>query len=295
MEALDMVESIPLVSVVMINWNRKDILRHVLLKLAGQTYPRYEIIIADNGSTDGAAEMVETEFRQVKLIRLNENCGIKGYNIAFENSLGEIIVILDNDSFPEDEGIAKIVKKFQKYPKLGALGSKVYYYYSGKIHHWHPHVRDEYGPDEGFDSPLFNGCSAAARSSVLKEVGFYPDEFFLYENERDLCTRIINSCYDVKYFTDIAGYHMVSEESRSSERLIFYATRNRIWYCWKYLPIWIACWKTMAIAGFNIIAAVKSMRIKLYLEPIFVGIMGLPGVLKKRRPVKKEYLQKILY
>lgn len=295
METLDTLNSAPLVSVVMINWNRKEILRQVLSKLRSQTYPNYEIIIADNGSADGATEMVEKEFPEVTLLKLGENLGIAGYNIAFENSSGEFIVILDNDSFLEEEGITKIVKKFQKYPNLGALGCKVYYYYSGNIHHWHPTVRDEQGPAEGFDAPLFNGCAAAARTSVLKEVGFYPEEFFLYENERDLCTRIINAGYDVKYFTDIVGFHMLSEEGRSSERLIFYATRNRIWYLWKYMPTGIALWKTFTISAFNIFLAIKNMKIKVYLIPMFFALKGLPQVLKKRRPIKKEYLAKVLY
>ncbi len=189
-----------MVSVVIINWNRKEALKQVLSNLTTQTYRDFEVIVADNASTDGAPEMVQNEFPQVKLIRLGENTGIKGYNIAFEHSSGEFIVILDNDSFLEDDGIVKIVKKFQKYPKLGALGCKVYNYYSGKVHHWHPKVKAENGSEDGFDSPLFNGCAGAARRSVLKEVGFYPEEFFLYENERDLCTRIINAGYDVKYY-----------------------------------------------------------------------------------------------
>ncbi len=292
MEALD---NPPLVSVLIINWNRKEILKQVLINLAKQTYPHFETIVADNGSTDGAPEMIENEFPYVKLIRLNENLGVKGYNIAFKNSSGEFIVILDNDSYLEETGIAKIVKKFQNYPGLGALGCKVYNYYSGKVHHWHPKVKDENGSEKGFDSPLFNGCAGAAKSSVLKEVGFYPEEFFLYENERDLCTRIINAGYDVKYFTDIVGFHMVSDEGRSSERLIFYATRNQIWYFWKYMPIRIALWKTIKITVFNMLAAVKNMRVKMYLMPIASALGGLPKIFKHRRPVKKEYLSKVLY
>jgi GT2 family glycosyltransferase len=204
-------------------------------------------------------------------------------------------VILDNDSFLEDEGIAKIIKKFRNYPGLGALGCKVYNYYSGKVHHWHPKVKDENGSEEGFDSPLFNGCAGAARRSVLNEVGFYPEEFFLYENERDLCTRIINAGYDVKYFTDIEGFHMVSHNERSSERLIFYATRNQIWYFWKYMPISIAVWKTFKIAIFNTFAAVKHMEAKMYFIPIAAALKRLPGILKRRTPIKREYLSKVLY
>jgi GT2 family glycosyltransferase len=285
----------PFVSIVMINWNRKDVLKHVLTVLSQQTYDRFEIVCCDNNSTDGAPDMVVQLFPDVKLIRLNDNLGITGYNLAFEQSIGEIIVILDNDSYLENDGIAKIVKKFQASPHLGALGCRVFNHYSGRIHHWHPSFREENGPVDGVDTPLFNGCAAAARSGVLKEVGFYPDEFFLYENERELCTRIIMAGYDVKYFTDISGYHMVDEEGRSSERLIYYGKRNLIWYYWKYMPIHIAIWKTAKIITSSLLAAVLSGKVHIHLRPIVHAFSSLPRILKNRTPVKKALLSKVLY
>jgi len=285
----------PLVSVVMINWNRREILKQVLNNLSGQTYTQYEIVICDNNSTDGAPDMVEQEFPSVRLIRLNENVGIKGYNIAFDNSQGEIIVILDNDSYLERDGFVKIVKKFQMYPRLGAMGCKVYNYYTNKVHHWHPTVHTDEVPAEGVDAPLFNGCAGAARRSVLQEVGFYPEEYFLYENERDLCTRIINAGYKVKYFTDVIGYHMVADEGRTSERLVFFSTRNLIWYNWKYLPCLTAATRTASILLRNAAAAIRSRAFRMYLKPLVVALVGLPVILKMRRVVKREYLDKILY
>ncbi len=292
---MDYVSEIPLVSVVMINWNRRDVLQHVLSALGRQTYKRYEIIICDNHSTDGAPEMVVQEFPDVQLIRMDDNIGIAGYNIAFRQSSGEIIVILDNDSFLEDEGIAKIVNKFQTYQRLGALGCKVFNYYSGQIHHWHPNFTEEHAPTEGVDTPLFNGCAAAARSQVLHAVGFYPEDFFLYENERDLCTRIINAGYDIKYFTDIAGYHMVAEEGRSNERLIYYARRNRIWYFWKYLPIDVALYRTALTVASSIIAAVRTRKARLYLRPLLDSFRAMPRIIMQRAPINKSLVSKVLY
>jgi GT2 family glycosyltransferase len=285
----------PLVSIVMINWNRKEILKEVLTRLSRQTYEPVEIVCCDNNSTDGAPDMVAKSFSEVKLIRLNDNLGITGYNMAFERSAGEIIVILDNDSYLEDDSIARIVEKFSTYPNLGALGCKVYNHYSGELHHWHPNFREENGPEEGVDTPLFNGCAAAARRSVLEEVGFYPDKFFLYENERDLCTRIISAGYDVKYFTDITGYHMVHEEGRTSERLIYYGKRNRIWYYWKYMPLHVAVIKTLFIAASSTAAAMTTGNVKIHLQPVIHGVAGLPNILKKRAPVEKSLLPKVLY
>lgn len=288
-------DSNPLVSVVIINWNRKDVIKETLLEMKKQTYDNYDIIVVDNNSTDGAPDVIEVDFPEVKLIRLKENVGIKGYNIAFENSKGEIIVILDNDSFLERDGIKKIVEKFKKYPNLGALGCKVYDSNSKKVHHWHPKVRDENGPEEGFESPLFNGCAAAVRRNVLEEVGFYPEEYFLYENERDLCTRIINAGYDVRYYTDIVGYHKVSDVGRSSDRLIYFQTRNLLWYYWKYLPLLLSLRKSVKLMIGNLIYSLITGRFKTYLCPIAHSVMHLPMILKKRMPIRKEVISKVLY
>ncbi len=295
METLEQVNGFPLVSVVMINWNRKDILRQTLANFKRQTYPRYEIIIADNASIDGAADMVEKEFPEVKIIRLKQNLGIQGYNIALEKTCGEYIVIVDNDSFLEDEGISKIVGKFQQFPVLGALGCRVYYYYSGEVHHWHPVIRGEDCLGKGFDSPLFNGCAAAVRASVLKKVGFYPEEFFLYENERDLCTRIINAGYLVKYFTDINAYHMVSPDNSRNERLVFYATRNLIWYFWKYMPVHIALQRSLFIIAASIVLGVRRNMLGQYLKAVIAAIIGLPKIIRRRKPIEKKYVAKVLY
>ncbi len=292
---MEPLENMPLVSIVMINWNRKDILQHVLTSTSMQTYSRFEIILCDNHSTDGAPDMVEQQFPDVKLIRLGQNLGITGYNLALEQSDGEIIVILDNDSFLEDEGIAKIVNKFKANPHLGALGCKVYNHYSGRIHHWHPSVREENLPAEGVDSPLFNGCAAAVTRQVLNQVGFYPDEFFLYENERDLCTRIINAGYDVKYFTDISGYHMAAGETRRNERIIYYARRNRIWYFWKYMPVSIALWKTLVVVGKSLTDVAASGKVRIHLKPVVHALCGMPKILRKRTPVNRSIVSKVLY
>lgn len=285
----------PFVSVVIINWNRKDDIRDTLQKMSGQSYKNFEIIVVDNNSTDGAPEMIEKFFPRVYLIKLPRNLGIEGYNIAIKNARGEIIVILDNDSFLEEDGIQKIVDKFNEFPKLGALGCKVKNYYTKKTHHWHPFVNSEDGPPGGYDAPLVNGCAAAARKDVLDEVGYYPEEFFLYENERDLCTRIVNRGYDVKYFLDILGYHKVSPTARDTGRKTYCLTRNNIWYFLRYAPLWIAVWKIGRVLAGQFIRSLQSRTTGSWFMAIFDAVLGVPAVLRKREVVKKEYRKLLLY
>lgn len=284
------------VSIVILNWNRKDISRETLQECYTQDYTDFEIIVVDNNSSDGSQEMVEKEFPDVKLIRLPRNIGIEGYNIGIANSKGKIIVILDNDAFLETQGIKKIVEKFERFPKLGALGVKVCNYYTKEIHNWHPYIRDvETYPEEGFDSPLFNGCAAALRYDVLKKIGYYPEEFFLYENERDLCTRIIDAGFEVKYFPDIVAYHKVASEQRLKENYLYFVMRNEIWYFWKYFPYRIVILRTIRALIYFFIKAIRYRLLKVYFKAVFDAICGLPVIIRKRRPVKDENIKKVIY
>jgi GT2 family glycosyltransferase len=129
----------------------------------------------------------------------------------------------------------------------------------------------------------------------LREVGFYPEEFFLYENERDLCTRIIDAGYEVKYFTDICGFHMVAQEGRTSERLTYYSRRNKIWYFWKYLPFHVAVFRTAIAVGGNLAAAAKSRDVRLHIRLLMDSFRALPRIIRQRTPIQKSSVPKVLY
>src|SRR5580704_7010581 len=84
----------PFVSVIIVNYNRKHFLRDCLESLADQTYPsdRREVILVDNGSSDGSADYVRQRFPWVRLVSLSRNWGFaKGNNIGFQQARGELI------------------------------------------------------------------------------------------------------------------------------------------------------------------------------------------------------------
>lgn len=285
----------PKVSVVILNWNRKDDIRETLEAMLRQSYSNLEIIVADNDSTDGAPEMIEELFPQVKLIKLPRNIGIEGYNIAIKNAKGALIVILDNDSFLEPDGVQKVVDKFRQFPDLGVVACKVKYFPSNVTHHWHPFITSEDGPDEGYDAPLFNGCAAAVRKDILDEVGYYPEEFFLYENEKDLTARIVNKGYKVRYFLDILAYHKVSPVARKTSRRTYYKTRNDIWYFLKYYPAWIFIPRIGKVVLKELYEALQNRTVLSYFKGLVDAVIGIPMILRKRQPVKREYFKTLLY
>ena len=83
-----------LISIIIVNWNRIDDMRETLKSLESQTYRNYEIVVVDNGSTDGSENKLPLEFPKIHLISLDENLGCEeGFNIGMENSNGDIFFL----------------------------------------------------------------------------------------------------------------------------------------------------------------------------------------------------------
>jgi len=116
---------LPLVTVNILTWNRKADLERLLVALMKQSYANLEIIVVDNASTDGTSEMVESKFPDVRLFRLSENNGVGSWNTGFENANGEYTLVLDDDCFPEEGAIRKMVDKFRQEPDIGLIAFRI--------------------------------------------------------------------------------------------------------------------------------------------------------------------------
>ncbi|MEO5358097.1 MAG: glycosyltransferase family 2 protein [Nitrospirae bacterium YQR-1] len=277
-----------LVSAVMVSYNRKEDVREGLLRLLNQKYPALEIIVVENGSTDGTAEMVQREFRTVRLINLQENTGVSAYNVGFKHSAGKYILILDDDSFPEEGAIEKMVEKFEQDPLLGVAAFDVRDYYNyrettGK-------VDDKTEKEETLSNNYimsFNGAGAGLRKEIIDAIGGYPEEFFLYFNETDLALRVWNLGFKVKFFPDLVSYHKNSPSNRESTRAPFYYTRNLFWVLWKNYPQTLM-WKNTFKLIYHCLYYSIEQGTGVYLKSFVDAVGGLRYILKKRMPVKKE-------
>ncbi len=122
----------PFVSVVIVNYNGKSFLPGCLQALADQTYPRecFEVIVSDNGSTDGSLELLEASYPWVKVLKNEKNLGFaSGNNVAFEAAQGEYLIALNNDTAPLPDWIEKLVMEAEKYPRAGLINghSRLFY------------------------------------------------------------------------------------------------------------------------------------------------------------------------
>lgn len=280
------------VSIVMLSYNRKYDVLEGIRALMGQDYKNIEIIIADNGSTDGTTETIKENFDgSIHIIALDKNIGVAAYNLGFQKASGEYVVILDDDSFPEKKAITRMVEEFEKNSKLGVVAFDVrnYYDYSNQIH-----SLSNLNASKNILTPryqlAFNGAGVGIRKKCLDEVGGYPEEFFLYWNEQDLAIRILNSGYQVQWFPDIVSLHKYSPINRESWRAPFYYTRNLYWLIWKYFPIKDIFRDTLHMIYYSIYNTLEQKTL-IYLKASISAFWGLKFI--QRTPAKKSIIRNL--
>src|SRR6266852_2795518 len=115
-----------MLSVIVVNWNGKELLTNCIASLRAQTLPGIEVIVVDNGSTDGSAEFVRQNFPDFKLIQLNENRGFAGGNNAgIRQARGEWIALINNDAAAEPDWLQCLHRAVEGNERAGLAASRV--------------------------------------------------------------------------------------------------------------------------------------------------------------------------
>lgn len=275
-----------MVSIVMLAWNRKDDVRESLKNIYLCHYAPLEVIVVDNFSTDGTAQMIEQEFSGVRLIKLPRNMGIEGFNIGFLNAKGKYILVLDDDSYPEKDSINKMVNEFETYPDIGVVGFNIINTHSGVSEN-----ERRLNGATSVDDLYFVGCGAGIRRNCFEKVGLYESSLFLYVNEIEFTIRCWEAGYRVVIYKDIIAYHSVSPVNRSSWRRFYYVYRNEIFIIIKYLPFPQDCIKTFGKLLKATIDGVSNRYFR-YLFKLYLDAAKL--VFMRKNKVKSPRTKEIL-
>ena len=223
----------PTVSLVISVWNRRDDLRENLAAIRAQTVAPDQVIVVDNDSSDGTPEMVIAEFPEVQLIRMphSDYGACETFNVGFSSARGELVGILDDDVILPKTFVEQMVQKFEEEPATTAiLSPKVI----------EPEMPDWYLNNERLHRERYlatvRGCGSMARAAALREANWYDIRFFIFGNERDLTTRLLNLGYRVKMFPQVEVFHKAPFGMRHGKRSLYYHVRNFWLYAFKYLP-----------------------------------------------------------
>jgi GT2 family glycosyltransferase len=233
----------PDISVVVVSFNTRDLLRDCLTALRREMEGiSNEVFVVDSASRDGSADMVEEEFPEVKLIRSIVNLGFAGANNkAFLQATGRYIVLLNSDAFLRPLALRKSINYMDENPSIGLGGARLIgadgswqascrmfpsplndflslsglaakfpdsRFFGRQDHTWA-------SPDEPADADWVPGAYSIIRRSVLDQVGPFDERFFLYYEEVDLCRRIKDAGYLVRYWPDVVVIHLGGESSKT--------------------------------------------------------------------------------
>ena len=168
-----------------VNWNRRDLLRACLISLQQQTGVPFEIIVVDNGSADGSAEMAEAEFGS-RVIRNRENRGFcAANNQGIQAARGEFIALLNNDAEAEPGWLEALWRAGRSAPDVGMAASKILVWENPRIIDKVGHLIFPDGQNRGrgsgaLDQGQFDrqeevlwpdGCAALYRKEMLDQIG----------------------------------------------------------------------------------------------------------------------------
>jgi len=235
------------VSVVIVSLNTRSVLRECLDSVRRETGSlRVQIIVVDNGSTDGSPEMIAEEYPEVLLVRSECNLGFAGANnLGFRSAQGRYVVLLNSDAFLSPGALELSVRHMDENLNAGLGGGQLV----GRDGSWQPSARkfpsllDDlivrsglaarfprsrfFGRfDRTWASPLepaevdwVPGAYSIVRSEALNAVGRFDTRFFLYCEEVDLCKRLKEVGYSIWYWPDIRITHIGGESSRQMRSL----------------------------------------------------------------------------
>ncbi len=297
----------PLISVVIPNHNGASHLEGCLSSLQRQTYPRVEVVIVDNASSDGSVDVVARMAPQAHVLRQDRNLGFAGgVNAGAHASHGDWIAVLNNDTEAAPGWLSECMRAAERRPEADFLACRILYlkegdrvYSAGDCflragigYRRGQELRDR--PEYAMETEIFaaSGCAALYRTSVWREAGGYDERFFAYLEDVDLALRLQSRGRRGWYVPEAVVYHLGAatsggEFSRLAVRL---RTRNALLLLCRNLParlLWRGSPRILAAQLTWLIRAILHGRAWSYLRGLAGVAPLLPGALRDRRRLEQ--------
>jgi GT2 family glycosyltransferase len=222
-------EEYPLVSIVVLNYNGKHHLKTCLDSLLRTRYPNFELILVDNGSTDGSVEFVQQNYPSVKIVRLSKNTYTAGgYMAGVLFARGKYVAILNNDVEVDENWLVPLVGALEKIPWLAAADAKYKSFYdrdrfddSAAAGRWIDYLGNNYtrGVNEidygQYNKPTYiMGVLTIFRRDILLEIGGFDLSYIFSYEDIDVGWRLYLAGYKILYVPESIIYHKSGASSR---------------------------------------------------------------------------------
>ena len=241
------------VSVVIPNYNGLAYLEGVLSSLECQSMKNFEVILVDNGSTDGSCAFVASQYSWVHIIELSENFGFsRAVNEGIKAARAPYVLLLNNDTEVEPDFLKEMTEGLQRHKKAFSCQAKMLQFHDRE-------KMDDGGnyycalgwafaggkgkAAEHYDKEkkIFSSCAGAAiyRKKIFEKIGYFDDEHFAYLEDLDVGYRARIYGYENWYIPGAVVYHVGSgtSGSRYNQFKIRYSSRNNIYMIYKNMPL----------------------------------------------------------
>jgi hypothetical protein len=250
-------------SIVILVWNDLRVIAACLRSIyAGTRLTDFEVIVSDNGSTDGSVQFIREAYPQVRVIENGTNLRFsKGNNIGIQASTGEYVLILNPDTIVHEGALDRWIQVADWHAECGAFGCRVLNAdgsYQGPARPfpsvWHDLIGALCLRWLGFLSDAFlsdtyvgwngdtertvdwqSGCCVMFRGDLLRRLGGFDEQFLFYYEDVDLCRRVWKARYPILYTPDVTITHLGGQSTLHAPRFFeLEKYRNRYRYFYKH-------------------------------------------------------------
>ena len=239
------------VSIVIPNYNGKHFLENCLKAVFSQTIENMEVIVVDNGSTDGSQEYLNT-YPGVRVLKMDKNYGFCGaVNAGIKEAASEYVILLNNDTEVEPDFAKELLTAIKADDRIFSCSSKMVQYHdrarmddAGDYYcalGW-AFGRGKGGPVENYDTPvnIFASCAGAAiyRKKMLESLGYFDEKHFAYLEDIDIGYRARIHGYKNVYAPKAVVFHVGSGFSGSAHNAfkVKLSSRNSVYIAYKNMP-----------------------------------------------------------
>ncbi len=289
-----------MIPVVIPNWNGRRWLPGCLAALAAQELRPDEVIVIDNGSTDGSVAYLRDEHPGVTVLELPENTGFAhAANLAVSIPVGEFVALINADVELAPDWLARTTAVLEAHPEAASVACKMLSLRDPQIVDDAGDVlrrdgvceqRGRFGPDDGrWDTPgeVFGACAGAAlyRRAAVRDARGFHEPYFAYLEDVDLALRLRLRGWTCRYEPVVALHAGQSSSDALPGGAAFLATRNTLVLVARF---WPARWLGLVLyrqLGWAWHAA-RERRLRAHLRAVAAAVPMLPAALRARRQLR---------
>ena len=297
--------SYPSISIVIVNFNGKTLLKQCLSTLLETEYPDYEIVVVDNASTDKSLADVKATFGsnpRIKFVENRENVGhAEGCNIGAKMTTGKYVVFLDSDiEFNSKNWLSELVNVMENDETVGVAQAKIVLADDKNCLDYVCLTVDAlgtwaatYGSNEQALKQNFEILAASSgcciiRRDVFEQVGGFDGDYFIYDDDTDLSLRARLLGYRVLFVPSAVVIHRSGVLRGVSGMMLYHSSKNRLYTVLKNYELRNVWWRFSVLSFFTFMVSVgfvatrKHEEAKATLKGLLNPIRELPKIWQKR-------------